>query len=620
MRRSVLLTKRVKREVIWAAGLLMGVATVAVATLPSTSLDFFFGGTQPLVIQDDIATAMECAQCHGGFDIKTEPFRPWAASMMGQSIRDPVFKAALTVANQDAAFAGDMCLRCHAPGAWVGGRSEPPDGSGFTYLSDSEGVTCNFCHRMVDPVSRPENPVPDQDILAALPTPPGEPNSANFVVDPYDRRRGPLDLGPQFFFHDWLQSPFHTRSNMCATCHDISNPLYTRQPNGSYALNAFDAPHPDGDKTHMFPMERTFGEWSQSSFAAGPVDVGGRFGGTLAAVSSCQDCHMPQTSGQVCQYVDPRPEIPTHYFNGGNTWVLRAVRNLFPDSATNLSDQSVDESITRAKDMLAKASDMELTFLTSGAKKQLNVRIINRGGHKLPTGYSEGRRMWINVVFTAANGKKISEFGHYDAASAVLDQSSTKVYEAVMGVDAAVSAATGVPAGPSFHFALNNTWVKDNRIPPLGFTNAGFAAVQAQPVGATYADGQNWDDTSFTIPAGAAVAKVSVFFQTSSKEYMEFLRDENTTNTLGQVAYDQWVLTGKSDPTLMDQQTIAMPCYANCDGSVVPPVLNANDFNCFLNQYAAGDPRANCDGSTSIPVLNANDFNCFLNKFASGCP
>jgi hypothetical protein len=60
-------------------------------------------------------------------------------------------------------------------------------------------------------------------------------------------------------------------------------------------------------------------------------------------------------------------------------------------------------------------------------------------------------------------------------------------------------------------------------------------------------------------------------------------------------------------------------CYANCDGSTVPPILNANDFQCFLNKFAAADPYANCDGSTVPPVLNANDFQCFLNKYAAGC-
>jgi hypothetical protein len=60
--------------------------------------------------------------------------------------------------------------------------------------------------------------------------------------------------------------------------------------------------------------------------------------------------------------------------------------------------------------------------------------------------------------------------------------------------------------------------------------------------------------------------------------------------------------------------------YANCDGSTTQPVLNVNDFTCFLNQFAAGDSRANCDHSTAVPVLNVNDFTCFLNGFAVGCP
>ena len=31
-------------------------------------------------------------------------------------------------------------------------------------------------------------------------------------------------------------------------------------------------------------------------------------------------------------------------------------------------------------------------------------------------------------------------------------------------------------------------------------------------------------------------------------------------------------------------------CYANCDSSTLSPVLNVNDFTCFLNKYAAGCP------------------------------
>jgi len=60
-------------------------------------------------------------------------------------------------------------------------------------------------------------------------------------------------------------------------------------------------------------------------------------------------------------------------------------------------------------------------------------------------------------------------------------------------------------------------------------------------------------------------------------------------------------------------------CYPNCDKGDTFPALNVNDFICFLNKFAAGDPYANCDGSTAPPVLSANDFQCFLNSFGRGC-
>jgi hypothetical protein len=70
-------------------------------------------------------------------------------------------------------------------------------------------------------------------------------------------------------------------------------------------------------------------------------------------------------------------------------------------------------------------------------------------------------------------------------------------------------------------------------------------------------------------------------------------------------------------------------CYANCDGSTTVPILNVEDFTCFINEFAAAqtltpaqqvESYANCDGSTTQPVLNIDDFTCFINQFALGCP
>jgi hypothetical protein len=70
-------------------------------------------------------------------------------------------------------------------------------------------------------------------------------------------------------------------------------------------------------------------------------------------------------------------------------------------------------------------------------------------------------------------------------------------------------------------------------------------------------------------------------------------------------------------------------CYANCDQSTVQPILNVDDFTCFINRYAQAQvlpheqqvtDYANCDGSTVAPVLNVDDFTCFINRYAQGCP
>jgi hypothetical protein len=63
----------------------------------------------------------------------------------------------------------------------------------------------------------------------------------------------------------------------------------------------------------------------------------------------------------------------------------------------------------------------------------------------------------------------------------------------------------------------------------------------------------------------------------------------------------------------------SVTCWANCDGSVMSPFLNAQDFSCFLRHFAVGSPYANCDGSTTPPVLNVNDLQCFLASYVAGC-
>jgi hypothetical protein len=82
--------------------------------------------------------------------------------------------------------------------------------------------------------------------------------------------------------------------------------------------------------------------------------------------------------------------------------------------------------------------------------------------------------------------------------------------------------------------------------------------VQSAPVAATFGEEHYWDDVHFSIPLNAATATVRLYHQTTSREYVEFLRDSNHTNATGQTAYNQWVLHGKSAPVLMATSVVRL--------------------------------------------------------------
>jgi hypothetical protein len=130
-----------------------------------------------------------------------------------------------------------------------------------------------------------------------------------------------------------------------------------------------------------------------------------------------------------------------------------------------------------------------------------------------------------------------------------------KIYEVHPGLETNLALALGLTPGPSLHFVLNNRTYEDNRIPPRGFTNANFASFGGAPVGHPYADGQYWDDTLYTLPAGATRAEVKLYYQSTSKEFVEFLRDENRTTHHGQMMYELWATNGMCPPTLVGEKT-----------------------------------------------------------------
>jgi hypothetical protein len=248
---------------------------------------------------------------------------------------------------------------------------------------------------------------------------------------------------------------------------------------------------------------------------------------------------------------------------GGNSWLPTVIAGLYP---TETDAAALTAASQRAVATLQKAAMLGVTYAVEGDSFHALVTVTNRTGHKLPTGYPEGRRMWLHLVARDAAGQVVYESGAYNPATGVLSMTpEPTVYEVKLGISPALASAIGLPSGTSFHFTLNDTVIKDNRIPPAGFTNAAYQGFGGGPVdphfagpGPRYPDGQNWDRAEYPLPPNAHSVAVRLYYQTTSKDYVEFLRDENTTNAAGQTMYDAWAANGRGAPVLMESDSIGM--------------------------------------------------------------
>ncbi len=551
---------RAARRVILALSALGLAAAPALAVpLATTRHDFELPGTQPLTVTDPFAVPSACTPCHSNYGSPTvEPYRNWRGSMMANSGRDPLMLAALAIANQDAPHAGETCLRCHLPKGWLEGRSVPEDGSAMT-ADDRQGVQCTVCHRMVDPFGSPGSPPEDAPILAALTAPVPRLGSAMFVMDPMDRLRGPFDVVADLGFEphaptrSTIVSPFHGDSALCGTCHNVENPLFTKNGSGEYVLNALDTPATPGDG---FPEQSTYDEWAASDYATAGV-FAPQFGRNASVVSSCQNCHLPDVTGRDANLGVVRDDLPLHEMVGGNTFIPH-VLPFHPAFGAEVDATILASTVDKATNMLRRAATVSMTL----AGPTLTVRVTNESGHKLPTGYPDGRRMWLYVRAYDANRAVVFESGRYVFATADLVgygaapidpdyDPNLHVWEAIHGTSPALAAEVGTSAGPSQHLILGNVREKDNRIPPRGFTNAAYDAFDGAPVGATYVDGQYWDDVAYPVGMDAVQAEATLYYQTASREYVEFLRDENTTNAAGPILFDLWDQHDRAEPVAL---------------------------------------------------------------------
>jgi hypothetical protein len=417
-----------KRVAVGAA--LLALTTTARAHAPGDP--FGWPGNDPSTLERPLEPSARCLACHQA--AAPSVGGQWAAGAHAGAAIDPVFRAAVTLANQDLVDSGNFCWRCHAPAGWLAGRAMPADGSALT-PEDLEGVTCAFCHRL----ERGDDRVVDPGPLVG--------NGGWYLVDekvylgPRAAAFSPVDAH-RARASDWLAD-----SAACAGCHSLRNPI---QP-------FIDPADPEGALLGpYFPLIQTYEEWALSDWPERRI--------------GCLDCHAPPGAVRTSAGDDAplRGDVRDHTLAGGNPRLLDlldAVRPGAPGERAAARERTLERLQSAAT---VRFLDLP-AVVAPGAPLAFRVHVENRTGHKLPTGWPEGRRMFLEV--TAALGDAPPFF----TSDAGPDDPQARTYEVRLA---------RTDGGPEAYALRADVIVSDTRIPP-----AGLAPLPEQaPVGRDYTD------------------------------------------------------------------------------------------------------------------------------------
>ncbi len=167
------------------------------------------------------------------------------------------------------------------------------------------------------------------------------PFNFSFKIQPGKVKNGPRK-DAKSPFHSTRFSQFHKSAEFCATCHDEQSPY------GPW-------------------VKSTYREWK-----AGPYSKEGVV---------CQDCHMHKAPGRSAMGGKHRPDVAHHVFQGSH-------------SRTKLAG---------AVDLALYSSEKEAM---PGATLKLKAILFNgKVGHDIPSGSTEERMLWLDVVAMDANGR-----------------------------------------------------------------------------------------------------------------------------------------------------------------------------------------------------------------------
>ncbi len=477
----------------------------------------------------------DCYGCHGpdvmnnyasvdadGNDVNV--MDDWRSTMMANSARDPFWRAkvshevAVNPAHQ--VELEDKCTSCHAP---MGRFDHFYTGAG-PYGIDNlvmdpialDGVSCLACH-MLSP-----------DSLGKL-------FSGDLIFDTTFVAYGPYDnvfASPMTSFVGYtpLYGAHINDAGLCAGCHTLITATADLE----------------GDLTgDHFVEQATYHEWVNSAYDTNADPVNG---------VSCQGCHVPRIDDAVvisANYLFLQGQSPygLHHFAGANTFMLELLKNNIDALGLTASAVQFDSTIARTNRLLKQNTllidlsvlerDLDTAFIA--------VKLTNLAGHKFPSGYP-ARRAFIELTVRDANDDTLFSSGGWDPTYEVIGHDEdwephhdvirtpgqAQIYEMVMG---------DVNGNKTTVLERAKSPLKDNRLPPLGFstTHPSYDTTLIAGVPATDADfnrfpggeeGSGTDITRYHVPmnghGGLIHVQARVWYQAAPPRWMEEMFEYST--------------------------------------------------------------------------------------------
>ncbi|MBP9581191.1 MAG: T9SS type A sorting domain-containing protein [Ignavibacterium sp.] len=520
-----------------------------------------------------------CEVCHAsdggnvmtvnGLDVS--PVTYWRSTMMGNASKDPFWRA--VVAEEVHRFPTlqqtieTTCINCHSPMGYTEAFFNGATNYSMAQMKAdpiaNDGVSCTVCHQIK----------PDNFGSALSYSGHYEINLDSIIYGPYEDPLVEQMYDMSFF------TPVYTnhlnQSELCATCHTLFTPYLDNQ----------------GQIAGKFPEQTPYIEWKNSIYPA--------------QNTQCQDCHMPMITDSVDIASIPqshqvfRSPFWKHVFVGGNVYMLRMLKDNIQTLGLTASAENFDSTIARAEENLTKKA-IELYITTTYQNDSLNVfvKIENKAGHKIPSGIPF-RRMWIHLKVTDPKNNVVYESGNYDELGEITgldadyephydlitNENEIQIYEGVMvDVDLAVTNT----------LLRASQYIKDNRIPPKGFTTT-HPSYDTTAIFGSAASDPNFNRENTTQGTGSDIVnyRFPVTNETAYKVFAEVCFQTIKPRVVSQLA-------AISEPDII--QFVGM--YNNLPNT--PFILKSDSINVFVSDVAD-------DGSTvkgfSLSQNYPNPFN-----------